>query len=105
MISMGSLNHNLQGVSNPSSRDMLSSCGDVPRCIPTHEMSVTPSTASSFSSRVCIMDQSTSSISLEESVPCLALCGQLQLAMCAVHLGTGHTAHCKQIKAASVEQH
>lgn len=30
--------------------------------------------------------------------------GQLQLAMCALHLSAGHTTHCKQIKAAIVEQ-
>ena len=35
----------------------------------------------------------------------LALRGQLQLAMCAIHLATGHTIHCKQIKAATIEQY
>ena len=35
----------------------------------------------------------------------LPLRGQLQLAMYAIHLSTGHSIYCKQIKAATVEQY
>ena len=42
---------------------------------------------------------------LEGGEPGLAERGQLQLAMYAVHLGTGHSIYCKQIKAGTIESY
>ena len=42
---------------------------------------------------------------LEGGTPGLAERGQLQLAMYAVHLGTGHSIYCKQIKVATIESY
>ncbi len=42
---------------------------------------------------------------LEGDAEGLLVRGQLQLAMYAVHLSTGHSIYCKQIKAATAEQY